>query len=59
MKNTVIPVKTPILALIKKQIYTEDELEKPRFPQISSIPLFSAASDLDLRCLHRPIFSNI
>ena len=34
MKNTRIPVKTPILALIKKRIYSEDALEKPgsQFP---------------------------
>ena len=30
VKNTGIPVKTPILALIKKQIYSEGNLEKPR-----------------------------
>ena len=29
------------------------------FHQISSIPLFSAASDLGLHCLHRPICPNI
>ena len=30
VKNTGIPVKTPILALMKKRIYSEDDLEKPR-----------------------------
>ena len=30
MKNTRIPVKTPILTLIKKRIYSEDDFEKPR-----------------------------
>ena len=29
-KYTGIPVKTPILALTKKRIYSEDDLEKPR-----------------------------
>ena len=103
-RNTGIPVKNtgtceihllkkPILALIEKRIYREDNLEKPRgqwssceqrrlirrliwvftgrtglivlkvfskfswslFPQISFIPLFSAASDLGLHCLHRSV----
>ena len=62
VKNTGIPVKTPILALIKKRIYSEDDLEKPEanspIPP-NFIPLFTAASDLDLRCLSRPICSNI
>ena len=43
VKNTGIPVKTPILALIKKQIYSEDDLEKPRgqfpySPKLVSFP---------------------
>ena len=43
MKNTGIPVKTPILALIKKRIYSEDDLEKPRdqfpySPKVVSFP---------------------
>ena len=56
MKNT--GMKTPILALIKKQIFSEDDLENA-FPQISFIPLFSVASDRGLCSLHRPICSNI
>ena len=61
-ENTGIPVKTPILALIKKRIYSENDPENrpiPLFPQINFISLFSAASDLGLRCLHKPICSNI
>ena len=43
VKNTGIPVKTPILALIKKQIYSEDDPEKPRgqfpySPKLVSFP---------------------
>ena len=43
MKNTGIPVKTPILALIKELIYSEDDLEKPRgqfpySPKLVSFP---------------------
>ena len=44
MKNTGIhvPVKTLILALIKKRIYSEDDLEKPRgqFPYSSELVSF-------------------
>ena len=43
VKNTRIHVKTPILALIKKRIYSEDDLEKsrsqfPYSPKLVSFP---------------------
>ena len=41
VKNTGIHVKTPILALIKKVIYSEDDLEKPRGPFSCSPKLVS------------------
>ena len=41
-KNTGIPVKTPILSLTKKRIYSEDDLEKPRgqFPYSAKLVSF-------------------
>ena len=49
VKNTGITVKTPILALIKKRIYAEDDLEKPRgyFPYPPKLVSFLCS----LRCL--------